>query len=235
MTAAMLATHRLLGTWSGTVDKYITLSAFARDKFAEAGLPAAKLTVKANFVEVDPGVGEHDGGYVLFAGRLVEGKGVGLLMKAWSKIPDIPLRIAGDGPLQSQVNSTLGNGSGQLTFLGWASRERIIDLLKGAALLVFPSECYEGFPMLIAEAYACGTPVIASRLGAMREIVTDGKTGLHFTPGDSGDLAAKIQWAWEHADARAQMGINARAEYEAKYTAEENYQMLTAIYRQVLA
>jgi glycosyltransferase involved in cell wall biosynthesis len=100
--------------------------------------------------------------------------------------------------------------------------------------LVFPSEWYETFGRVAAEAFACGVPVIASRLGAIAEIVEDGSTGLHFTPGDPGDLAAKVEWAWTHPDAMEDMGCAARREYEAKYTAERNYPMLMEIYDHVL-
>jgi glycosyltransferase involved in cell wall biosynthesis len=85
------------------------------------------------------------------------------------------------------------------------------------------------------EAFACGMPVIASRTGAMAEVVADGRTGLHFTVGDSADLASKVAWAWTHPDDMEVMGRNARREYEAKYTAEQNYQMLLQIYQQAIA
>jgi glycosyltransferase involved in cell wall biosynthesis len=88
--------------------------------------------------------------------------------------------------------------------------------------------------MTIIEAYACGLPVIASRLGVMQEIVHDGRTGLHFTPGDADDLARKVEWAWAHPDEMRKMGQNARAEYEAKYTAERNYKMLIDVYQQAI-
>ena len=88
--------------------------------------------------------------------------------------------------------------------------------------------------MTIAEAYACGTPVLASRLGAMQEIVHDGCTGLHFTPGDADDLAKKVEWAWAHPEEMRAMGRNARAEYELKYSAERNYNLLLAIYHQTI-
>ena len=73
-------------------------------------------------------------------------------------------------------------------------------------------------------------PVIASNFGAMAEIVEDGRTGLHFTPGEPDDLAAKVEWAWLHPERMQQMGQEARDEYEKKYTAERNYQMLVNIY-----
>jgi len=110
----------------------------------------------------------------------------------------------------------------------------VLSALKSGRFLVFPSRWYESFPMVIVEAFACGIPVIASRLGAAQEIVEDGRTGLHFTPGDPDDLAAKVAWAWTHPAEMAAMGRAARAEYEAKYTGGRNYQMLMEIYEHVL-
>lgn len=88
--------------------------------------------------------------------------------------------------------------------------------------------------MVIAEAMACGTPVICSRLGAMKEIVDDYRTGLHFNPGDAGDLARKIAWAWNHPVEMCEMGRAARREYELRYTAERNHALLMEIYEKVL-
>jgi glycosyltransferase involved in cell wall biosynthesis len=103
--------------------------------------------------------------------------------------------------------------------------------MKRAAFLLFPSEFYETFGLTIIEAFACGVPVIVSRLGGMMEIVENGKTGLHFTPGNAMDLASKVEWAWAHQREMETMGRAARAEYEAKYTAERNYQLLVEVYR----
>ena len=89
--------------------------------------------------------------------------------------------------------------------------------------------------MTILEAFACGVPVIASRLGTMAEIVADGRTGLHFTPGDADDLAAKVEWAASHPDETTRMGHAARAEFEAKYTAKRNLSMLLSVYAGALA
>ncbi len=107
-------------------------------------------------------------------------------------------------------------------------------MMRRARVVVFPSQWYEGFPLTIAEAFACGVPVVASRLGAMEEIVADGRTGLHFTPGDAADLTTKIVWAWAHERETEEMGREARREYEKKYTAERNYLMLTEIYRRAI-
>jgi glycosyltransferase involved in cell wall biosynthesis len=233
--AAMLIVHRCLGTWTHTVDRYVVLTSFARDKAIDAGLPAAKVIVKSNFLESEPANGDHSGGYALFVGRLTDEKGVPNLLHAWSRLSDIELVIAGQGPMRAQVEEYVQKRSRRnVQYAGPLARDEVIRLMKAASFLVFPSQWYEGFPMTIVEAYACGTPVIASRLGAMQEIVHDGRSGLHFTPGDADDLAKKVQWAWAHPYEMREMGQNALAEFEAKYTAERNYEMLMDIYRQAI-
>jgi glycosyltransferase involved in cell wall biosynthesis len=90
-------------------------------------------------------------------------------------------------------------------------------------------------PMTILEAFSCGLPVIASRVGALAELVDDGKTGLLVNPGDAADLAAKLSWAESHPREIEAMGRAARADYEAKYTAPINYRMLVNIYEDAIA
>ena len=232
-TVAMLSFHHHYGTWTNLVDRYIALSEFSRAKFLSGGLPEEKIVVKPNFVVDDPGVGSHDQAYAVFIGRLSEEKGLRTLIRAWRRVgPRLHLRIIGDGPLHAELRSER-YGLPTVHLAGHLSREESMKILQGARFLVLPSVCYENFPMTLAEAYACATPVIASRLGAMEELVKDGRTGLHFAPGDDNDLATKVQWACAHHDEMVQMGANARVEFEAKYTADRNYRMLIAIYESV--
>jgi glycosyltransferase involved in cell wall biosynthesis len=232
--AAMLALHRQLATWRRTVDCYVVLSEFARQKFIEGGLPAAKIVVKPNFVDPDPGNGAGGGEYALFVGRLSPQKGVPTLLAGWERLSGcIPLAVIGDGPLAHAVN-TAGLCSPSIRYLGRLTREETLQAMKKARFLVFPSVWYEGFPLTIAEAFACGIPVICSRLGAMREIVEDGRTGLHFQAGNAENLAERVEWAWTHPAEMQVMGRTARREYEAKYTAERNYEMLTKIYHRAM-
>ena len=232
-TASMLVFHRLRQTWTTQVDCYIALTEFARRKFIEAGLPGNKILVKPNFVHPDPGTRDRAGDYAVFVGRLSPEKGLRALLFGWERLRNrIPLRIVGDGPLRESLEAEKSQrGLSSLSFEGWASHEEVLEVVKGARFLVFPSECYETFSMAIAEAFACAVPVIAPRLGAMAELVEDDRTGLHFTPGDPEDLAARAAWAWTHPEEMQAMGREARAEYEAKYTAERNYQMLMDIYQ----
>ncbi len=222
--AAMLTLHRAAGTWQRMVNVYIALSEFARGKFIAGGLPPERVSVKPNFLSADPGTGQREGSYALFVGRLGEEKGVRMLAKAWHRLSGIPLIVAGKGPLES-----LEWPSG-VTVAGHQSRERVYALMRDARVLIFPSICYEGSPLTIIEALACGLPVIASNLGSIPEYVMHRKTGLLFQSNDTEDLIRNVLWAWERPEELRAMRAAARSEYEQKYTAERNYKMLIEIY-----
>jgi glycosyltransferase involved in cell wall biosynthesis len=234
VVTVMLATHDLLGTWATKVDRYIALSEFSRAKFVEGGLPPEKLLVKPNFVASDPGARIGNGDYALFIGRLSSEKGADVLIQAWSKNKlCIPLRIVGDGPNRPMLES-ISRGS-SVRFDGFLERGKVIEAIKGARFLVCANRTYENFPLIIAETYACGVPVLAPRRGAMAELVKHGLTGLNFEPDNIDDLAGKVQWAWTHPSELRDMGRAARIEYETKYTAERNYELLMDVYQSVLA
>src|SRR2546428_650291 len=234
--ALMLMVHRWRKTWTRMVDCYIALSESARKKFREAGLPAAKLTVKPNFVSPDPGMRMGPGDYAVFVGRLSLEKGLSILLAAWGRIkPPLPLLIVGDGNLRAQLNEeTAKRGLSTVAFCGQMPHRDTLAILRGARFLVYPSECYEQCPLTILEAYACGVPVIASALGGMQELVDHGRTGILFRPVDPEDLAEKVQWAWSHVRETLSMGKECRAEYEARYSAQKNYQTLINVYRRTI-
>jgi glycosyltransferase involved in cell wall biosynthesis len=232
--AAMLATHNFKKTWSKAVTAYIALTEFARDKFIQAGYPGEKILVKPNYLQADPGLGEGKGSYALFVGRLSPEKGISTLLEAWRQIgSELPLQIAGDGPLAPEVESATAEMEG-VTWLKWLPRSEILQRMKDASVLILPSTWYEGFPMILAEAYAVGLPVIASDLGSMSSIVTHQRTGLHFEGGNAGKLAEAVRWWIGHPAETAHMRVHARLEYQAKYTADVNYAELMKIYGFVL-
>ena len=235
--ALMLEGHRRAGTWKSMVDCYVALTEFAKQKMVAAGLPAEKVRVKPNFVLPDPGERTGTGEFALFVGRIEEQKGVLPLLEAWKRLPrPIRLVIVGDGPYAPRIKATIEEHNLlNVEYRGAVSRSEVVSAMKGARVLVFPSEWYEGFPMTIAEAFACGVPVITSRLGSMEEIVQDRRTGLHFNPGDPDDLARTIAWAWSHPQELETMGHAARAECEEKYTVKRNFEILTDIYRSVIS
>jgi glycosyltransferase involved in cell wall biosynthesis len=231
----MISVHNLLGTWKKKVNTYIVSTEFFRNKFVTGGIPPEKIAIKPHFVDADPTCKQSDGEYAVFVGRLAPEKGVPTLLAAWEKIRAVPLYIRGEGPLDRAVSRFGKQSEGRTTLVPRLTRSAIFELIKAARFLVWPSEgYYETFGLVTIEAFACGVPVIASRCGVMQEIVHDGRTGLHFIPGDANDLAEKVEWAWAHPDEMRDMGRNARAEYEAKYTADRNYKMLLNVYQRTI-
>jgi glycosyltransferase involved in cell wall biosynthesis len=233
--AGMLAWHRSAGTYSELVDRYIALTEFSRSNFVRCGFDPARIMVKANFVPQDPGERLHEGTYALYVGRISSEKGVQTLISAWRQLGKaIPLRIAGTGPLVAELETEIAALGPHVEYLGQIPTDEVMNQMKGAGCLIFPSELYENFPLTLCEAFACGVPVIASNIGAMQEIVADGMTGILFRAGDANDLAAKVARAWDDKIEMRELGKRGRREYELKYTAEQNYQRLMEIYLSVL-
>jgi glycosyltransferase involved in cell wall biosynthesis len=164
-----------------------------------------------------------------------------VLAAAWTELANIPLVVAGEGPMAGTVEGMAGRAASEggcsqdwppykISFIGRQPPEKVLKLMRDARVLVFPSQCYENAPMTILEAFASGLPVIASNLGSMAEMVAHEKTGLLFEAGDAADLARKVRWAFEHPEAMEGMRAAARREFEEKYSADRNYEMLMAIY-----
>ena len=231
LVAAANSAHKMLGTWTKTVDLYVALTEFARRKFVDGGLPPEKIAVKPNFVSRDPGIGAGAGGYALFVGRLSPEKGIETLLAAWDRpaLRDTPLKILGDGPLADSV-SRAARKSPAVEWFGNVSPGEVSSLMKGAAVLVQPSGAYETFGRVATESFAAGTPVISASTGAVAEVVGHGHTGRHFRPGDAADLAHQVRHLTTHPSELARMRRNARSEFEDKYTAGRNYRLLTGIY-----
>ena len=232
VVGTMVSFHRLLGTWARQVDTYIALTDHSRTKFIQGGLPANRVVVRPNFVDPDPGLTEEGPrSFALFVGRLAPEKGVEVLLRAWRSLNGIPLLIIGDGPLSGKVRDLIrSQGLADVKMVGRQPHSEIVSALRGARVLVVPSECYETFSLVVVEAFATGVPVVASRLGSLAEIVNQGLTGLHFDPGSPENLAAQVRRLWGDPNKSRAMGRAARREYERRYTPELSYQRLMEIY-----
>lgn len=233
--AAMIAYHNAAGTWQHKVSAFVALTDFARDLLVRAGLPRERIVVKPNFV-IDPG---HQGGPVdmlrrgaVFVGRLSPEKGVQTLVDAWRKLPQIPLTIVGDGPERTRLEA---DAPPHVHFAGLQSRTAVLPLIAQAQAMVVPSTWYENFPMVVVEAMALGTPVIASRIGALESIVTDGVNGLHFVAGDSDSLSHVAGKAFTDSARLARLGASARATWQEQMSPEHSLKALLALYTGVIA
>ena len=234
VVGSVVAAHRMLGTWNARIALYLAPTEFTRQKLVAGGLPEQKVVLKPNFCYPDPGAKKEFGTYALFVGRLSAEKGVPTLLAAWSRLADIPLVVAGDGPLEAEVLRLARASEGCISYRGRCTRAEILSLMKGAYFLVFPSEWYEGLPMTIIEALACGLPIVATRLGAMQEIIGDGVTGVHYEAGDAADLARAVRWCVSNPSLVREIGKRARVLYEKRYTANDNYSLLRVLYRRAI-
>ena len=229
--AHMIATHRRQGTWQRDVDRFIVLSRFARDIFVRAGIPAERIVIKPNAVDdAAPAPGGARAG-VLYVGRLSEEKGVTVLADA-ARLTSAPITAVGGGPLAGGLAASAPH---TMRLVGTLTRAEARAAMARAVAVVVPSICYENFPIAVAEAFAAGTPVIASRIGALAEIVEDGRTGWLVNPGDAAGLAAAIDRAVSDPQASARRGAAARETFLARYTARTALANLEAAYAEAIA
>ena len=233
--AAMLALHRVIGTYSRDIDRYITLTRFARDKVIKGGIAANKLVVKPNFVPDPPKPGRGAGKYVAFVGRLLDGKGTETLVAAWRHLPSVKLKVVGDGALRPKLEAIAQSERLNIEFTGTQNREDVLNTISDAELLIIPSEWYEGFPMVVAESFACGTPVLASRIGSLEELIDEGITGRKFIAGDPEDLARAVRIMLEDEMRLHHMRERARGYFDAHLTEEQNFEQLIKIYSEVIS
>lgn len=230
---AALATHRALGTNNRVGDAIIVLSEFARSKMIESGLAPDRLHVKPNFVDPDPGVQEGDGGYFAYIGRLTEYKGISTLVDAWNMMEDPPLlKIVGSGDLSHIVESAASTNP-KIEYLGQVPMAEVPTILGGASFSIMPSITYEGFPKAIVESFAVGTPVIASDLGSLTELIDTARTGFLFDAGDSGALAKAVESATAISDLDT-MRSASRRDFVDHYGVDRNYKLLMDIYESAI-
>lgn len=227
----MLWNNRRRGTYSSLVQRYVALTEFARERFIAGGLPADRIEVKPNALTTPPRAGAGEGGHAVFVGRLSAEKGVHTLLQAWKALPDIRLKVAGDGPLRAELEAQANHHGLNVEFMGRLERSHVAQVVGAASIAIVPSQWFEGFPMVVVEAFACATPVVASRLGSLAEIVREGINGRLFTPGDPQALSATVRAMFDAPAALKQMRSNAREEFDARYSAAASFQALVQIYQ----
>lgn len=232
--------HWLKKTWQDTVDAYITLTEYSKNKFIRAGIPRNKIFVKPNFLFNEPNPNYTHKNYAVFVGRLTHEKGVFTLIEAIKYLTKVLekksfyIKIIGDGPLKNFLEDSVKSLKlNNIEFLGKQPHDIVISLISNSKFVIVPS-WVETFSMVVLEAFACGKPVIASNIGVLMEIIKNGETGLTFEVGNPIELAEKISYLIQDDDICHVMGIKAREEYEVKYTPDRSFDIIMDIYSKLM-
>ena len=228
--ATSLSVHRAIGTFS-EVTRFLAVGEFVRKKHIEAGIPASRISVKPNFTwEVPARRGPGD--YFLFLGRLASEKGVDTLLRAWPLLgADARLVIVGVGPLGGSLRRAAPNG---VEFRGEVPGGDVAGILADARALLVPSRWYEAAPRTIIEAYAAGVPVIASRFGALPELVQEDVTGFLTQPDDAESWADHVRALGDDATSE-RLGRGALSLWSERYSPQRGLEGLERAYQDVMA
>jgi glycosyltransferase involved in cell wall biosynthesis len=221
--AASLTLHRTLGTFD-RVHSYLAVSSFLREKYVRAGFPSGRISLKPNFVNAAR-QREGPGDYFLFLGRLSGEKGLATLVEVARRTP-VRVVVAGDGPDRDLFR----NAPSTLEYRGNLGGDELAPLLAGARALLVPSRWYEGAPRVVLEAYAAGVPVVASRIGALPELVEEGESGLLADPDDVLAWGRALERLCDDAESE-RMGAHARHLWKERYSPERGLENLEEAYR----
>ena len=239
VSAAILKIHRMLGTYRKV--NFICLTEFNREKLSrlnEGGkqiVDMKKVYIKPNFTfqEGISGEVQKAGDYFLVVGRVEALKGIDVVVKAFEKIPDQKLIVAGDGPMMAELKAYIkDHNMSNVKFAGYLDKAKVQEKYRGAKAVIMASQCYEAFAMTIAEAYSNAVPVIAGNVGNLANMVEEGVTGIKFVYDSPDDLAAKIL-KYNTMDI-AKMKQNAKSFYEKRLKPEDNYRILEEIYHKIM-
>lgn len=215
------------------VSRFLCPSRFLQSTLIRSGIEQHRAVYHPNavaFLQYLPSF--EPGTYCLYVGRLSPEKGLMTLLEAVAR-NQIPLRIAGTGPLDDDVTMLIARRKLNVRMEGYRSGADLANLYRNAAFTVVPSEWYENASMSVLESFAYGKPVLASAIGGNPELVIDGKTGRLFPPGDVAALAKAAGEMWAGRDELSEMGRNARSLIENEFSQQRRIADLIRIYEEV--
>lgn len=221
--------HDVLGLYRENVDIFLTPSRFARDLLIRQGYPSERIEVVPNFVDRRRfAAAEPAGDRFLYAGRLSEEKGADVLIRAVAG-SRLKVSIAGSGPDEERLRSLARALHSPVEFLGQLDAGRLAEEMGRSRAVVLPSRCIENCPLVVLEAFAAGRPVVASAVGGVPELVTDGENGLLVPPGDADSLRGALDTLGDSPELTGRLGEGARRS-AASYAAADHVLHLLSIY-----
>lgn len=229
LSAAETSFQRATRAYERGIARFISPSRFLADLMVEGGwrIPTDIIPNAVALPDLEPSA---PGDYFLFAGRLVAGKGVEVLLRAAEK-SGARVLVAGDGP---KAETFKHDAPGSVEFLGHLDAGEVERLAAGARAVVVPSVWFENAPMSVLEAMAVGTAVVASRIGGIPELVEDGIEGLLVEPGDVDALAAAMGQLAGDASKAAAMGRAGRERVARDFTPEVHTGLLVETYERAI-
>jgi glycosyltransferase involved in cell wall biosynthesis len=224
--------HRMTGIYKRNIDVFISPSEFHRSRLLAAGLAAPDRVLKiTNSIDVESIQPSEPGDYALYLGQLDSHKGVLTLLKAMEQCPDVPLRMAGQGPLEAECARQIEDKRlKNVQMTGFLTGHALQDTIRGALFLVLPSECHENCPMAVLEAAAYGKPAVVTNIGGLPELIEEGVTGFLAPPRNPEELASKIALLGRDRDLVRQMGRRAREKAEREFSHAVYYDKLVKAY-----
>jgi glycosyltransferase involved in cell wall biosynthesis len=224
--------HRVTNAYD-PVQVFICPSRFLAGKIAQAGVHPDRLRVLNNFVDtraVAPKA--RPGGEVVYVGRLREEKGVDVLVEAMQHLGQHRLDVVGDGPERARLEVLAASRApGRVRFHGSVPKDRVLALIRSAAVAVMPSRCHDNQPMAVLEAFACGVPVVATELGGLPELVHGDRYGGTVPADDPAAMAGALARLLDDPERAFQVGQAARRHAQRQYAPERHLEQLEALYR----
>lgn len=231
--SSSLIYHRLIRSFS-LVDGFVFQSQFTRDYYVHYfPLETDKTAIIPHFVDYKSGDDRSKkSNYFLFAGRFSEEKGIIELLRIFSMLPKINLIAIGDGPLEKEALKYKKYKN--IKLIRQLPQTKIFEYMSKALCTIIPSRCYETGPLVLMESFAQRTSVIVPRHGSFKDAVQDTKTGLFYEPGNDRNLKEKILFAWENKKIMYKMGLEAKKEFNKKYSKENHYHLLMDLYTRLI-
>lgn len=218
------------------IDCYIALNKFALNKLIEAGIPKDKIYLCGNFVTDFADAPSENKTYALYIGRLSTEKGLHTLLEAAKHVPALTIKIAGKGPLEQELKSLSKDPSlSHVEFVGYVTGDQKASLVHSALCTVVPSECYENFPISVIESLAMGTPVLASRMGGLPELIEHIRNGLIFEAGNVHELAECLRAVVTNSQLAGEMAKFALSDARIRFSPERHLRELLSIYEQTIS
>jgi glycosyltransferase involved in cell wall biosynthesis len=237
LCATEMFLHDLFELYTANLDMFIVPSRFVAARLEERGVPGSSIKIIPAFVDSDfwqPSPGPVSGDFVLYAGRLTPEKGIITMVKAFAALPHIPLKIAGSGMLHGHAKRLADSlGAANIEFLGFRPQDEVLELMRNSRFVLMPSEWNENTPRSLLEAFSCGKPAVATRIGGLPEIAREAETALLATPGDVEDLARTVEALWRDEERAVVMGRNARELAVAEFSADIHFDKLLSVYEEI--